>query len=59
MLKHTATELSRRYLGTSDMRVRTAVALAVGPLEKLAELLSGRVAGLEGETLLFGARRMA
>jgi SAM-dependent methyltransferase len=57
MLKHTATELAKKYLGTNDIRVRSAVALAVGPFEKLAELASGRVAGLNGETILFAARR--
>jgi SAM-dependent methyltransferase len=57
LLRHTATELAKRYLRTNDIRVRTALAVAGGPLEKLAELASGRIAALNGDTLLFAARR--
>jgi SAM-dependent methyltransferase len=57
LLKNTATELTKKYLGTNDIRVRAAVALAGGPLHKVVEIASGRVGGLSGDTLLFAARR--
>jgi 2-polyprenyl-3-methyl-5-hydroxy-6-metoxy-1,4-benzoquinol methylase len=59
LLKHTATELTKKAFGTSHIGMRAAVALTVGPFEKAAELASGRVGGLNGDTLLFAARRIA
>jgi 2-polyprenyl-3-methyl-5-hydroxy-6-metoxy-1,4-benzoquinol methylase len=56
LIRNTATELTKKFLGTNDIRIRTLVALAASPLHKIAEIASGRVNGLSGDTLLFAAR---
>jgi 2-polyprenyl-3-methyl-5-hydroxy-6-metoxy-1,4-benzoquinol methylase len=58
LIKATATAIARRALGQSGMVVRASVAAAIAVPEKVCEFLSGRVPGLEGDTLLFAARRV-
>ena len=57
LIKNTATAMTRSMLGTNRMAVRGAVAAAIAIPEKLSEVLSGRVPGIDGDTLLFAARR--
>jgi len=57
LIKATATAVARSVLGTNRMSVRTATAVAMVVPEKICEIVSGRVPGIQGDTLLFAAQR--
>jgi hypothetical protein len=56
LLKNTATALTRRYLKTNNILVRSACAVLIGMPQKAGEMLSGRLPWPRGDTLLFAAR---
>jgi SAM-dependent methyltransferase len=57
LIKATATAITRGVLGTNRTVVRASVAAAMAVPEKACEVLSGRIPGIDGDTLLFAARR--
>jgi SAM-dependent methyltransferase len=56
LIKNTATILTRRHLQTNNIIVRAVVAGAIAAPQKAAEVLSGHVPWIDGDTLLFAAR---